>query len=83
VSARRRALHAIYERADFNALLTRLPRSIRRPIEPAPPGHLGLVVQIVSGDDCALATAREHVPADCDVRTELTPLEAKARDQLR
>jgi hypothetical protein len=83
VSGRRRALHAIYERADFNALVMRLPRSIRRSIEPAPRGHVGLVVQILSTDDCALATAREHFPADCDVELELTRLEAKAREQLR
>lgn len=60
MSGRHRALHAIYERADFNALVMRLPRSI---IEPAPPGHVGLVVQILSADDRALATAREHFPA--------------------
>jgi hypothetical protein len=83
VSCRRRALHAIYERADFNALVMRLPRSIRRSIEPAPRGHVGLVVQILSTDDCALATAREQFPADRDVELQLTRLEAKAREQLR
>jgi hypothetical protein len=57
-AGRHRALHAIYVRADLNALVMRLPRSIRRSIEPAPPGHVGLVDQILSADDCALATAR-------------------------
>jgi len=82
MSGRRRALRGVYERADFNALRSRLPRAVRRSVEPAPPGHLGLVVQIVSADDYALATVRGHVPVECDVRSELARLEAKAREQL-
>ncbi len=82
-TGRRRVLRAVYERAEFNALLDRLPRSARRCEEPAPSGHLGLVVQIVSADDCALATVREHVPAGCDVPRALARLEGKAHEQLR
>jgi hypothetical protein len=84
MSARRRVLRAVYERADFNALRLRLrlPRPVRRSIEPAPPGHVGLVVQIVSSDDCALVTVREHVPENTDVTVELARLEAKARERL-
>jgi hypothetical protein len=43
MSARRRVLRAVYGRADFNALRLRLPRAVRRSIEPAPPDHVGLV----------------------------------------
>ena len=75
-------LQAVYERAEFNALLVRLPRSARRSVEPAPLGHLGLIVQIVSADDCVLSTVREHVPAECDVSLELARLEVKAHEQL-
>jgi hypothetical protein len=78
----RRALRGVYERVAFNALCSRLPRSVRRSVEPAPPGHLGLVVQIVSADDYALATVRGHVPVDCDVKSELARLEAEAHEQL-
>jgi hypothetical protein len=62
MSARRRVLRAVYERADFNALRLRLPRAVRRSIEPAPPGHVGLVVQIVSSDDCALSPSASMFP---------------------
>lgn len=79
---RRRVLHAVYERDDFNALLSGLPRAIRSAVEPAPPGHVGLIVQIVSDDDCALATVRGHAPAQADLAQELSRLEAVAREQL-
>lgn len=82
MTARRRVLHAVYERDEFNALLGRLPRAIRSSVQPAPPGHVGLVVQIVSHDDCALATVRAHVPARTDLARELSRLEALARKQL-
>jgi hypothetical protein len=81
-SARRRVLQAVYGRADFNALRLRLPRAERRSIEPAPPGHIGLAVQIVSNDDSALVTVREHVPETTDVSVEFARLEAKARERL-
>jgi hypothetical protein len=64
MNGRRRALRGVCERADFNALRSRLPRSVRRSFERAPAGHLGLVVQIVSADDYTLATLRGHVPVD-------------------
>jgi D-aminopeptidase len=82
MSARRRVLQAVYGRADFNALRLRLPRAERRSIEAAPLGHIGLAVQIVSGEDSALVTVREHVPATTDVGVELARLEAKARERL-
>lgn len=51
MSAQRHVIHAVYESHEFNALLRRLPRTIRRSAEPAPPDHVGLIVQIVSADD--------------------------------
>lgn len=79
---RRRVVHAVYESDEFNALVRRLPRAIRRSVEPAPPGHVGLIVQIVSADDCALATVRAHVPARANLTDELSRLEAAAHEQL-
>lgn len=78
----RRVVHAVYESDEFNALLRRLPRAIRRSAEPAPPGHVGLIVQIVSADDCTLATSCAHVPAQTDLTRELSRLEAAAHEQL-
>lgn len=82
MSARRRVVHAVYQCDEFNALLRRLPRAVRRSAEPAPPGHVGLIVQIVSADDCPLATIRAHVPAQTDLARELSRLETAAHDQL-
>jgi hypothetical protein len=75
-------VHAVYEPDEFNALVSRLPRAIRRAVEPAPPGHIGLIVQIVSAEDCTLATVRDHVPAHADVARALSRLEAVAHEQL-
>lgn len=83
MSAPRRVVHAVYQCDEFNALLRRLPRAIRRSAEPAPPGHVGLIVQIVSADDCTLTTIRAHVPAQTDLTGELSRLEAAALEQLR
>jgi hypothetical protein len=82
VTARRRVLSAIYQPREFNALLLRLPRRLRRSVDLAPPEHVGLVVQIVTSHDCTLATVREHVPAGADLGRELARLEARARQEL-
>jgi hypothetical protein len=74
----RRALHAVLNAEEFNALRQRLPRSARRGIDPAPSGHIGMIVQIVNRDDCRLASAYGHVPAGADVSRELSRLEARA-----
>ena len=47
---RRRVVHAVLESEEFNAVLKRLPRAIRRTAEPASPGELGLIVEIVSAE---------------------------------
>lgn len=82
MSARRRVVHAVYDSDEFNALVRRLPRAIRRSVEPAPPGHIGLIVQIVSADDCTLATTHAHVPAQADLARALARLEAAVHEQL-
>jgi hypothetical protein len=55
---------------------------VRRSVQPAPPGHVGLVVQIVSADDFPLTTVPEHVAADSNLCSELTRLEIQAHEQL-
>jgi hypothetical protein len=82
MSAGRRVLRAVYQASEFNALLLRLPRRLRRAVDAAPPEHVGLVVQIVTSDDCTLTTVREHVPADANLPRELARLEAVARREL-
>ena len=79
---RRRVVHAVLESEEFNALLKRLPRAIRRTAEPASPGELGLIVEIVSAEDCTLTTVLAHVPRASDVTRELSRLEALAHRQL-
>jgi hypothetical protein len=78
-----RVLRAVYDAHQFNALRHRLPRVARRSVEPAPPGHVGLIVQIVSADDRPLTAAWSHVPDNADPTHELSRLEAKARRQLQ
>ncbi len=78
----RRALHAVLNAEEFNALRLRLPRSARRGVDPAPPGHVGIIVQIVSRDDCRLASVCAHVPAQADLAQELSRLEATAYGML-
>jgi hypothetical protein len=82
MSNRRRVVHAVLESEEFNALLKRLPRAVRRTTQPASPGELGLIVEIVSAEDCTLTTVWAHVPRASDVTSELSLLEARARRQL-
>ena len=70
-SAGRRVLRAVYQASEFNAILLRLPWRLRRAVDAAPPEHVGLVVKIVTSDDCTLTTVREHVPAAADLPREL------------
>lgn len=78
----RRTLHAVLNADEFNAQRLRLPRSARRGIDPAPPGHIGMIVEIVNRDDCRLASVCAHVPAGADLSRELSRLEARAYDLL-
>lgn len=41
----------VLERREFNEMRMRLPRAVRRGVEPAPEGHVGLIAQAVIGDE--------------------------------
>lgn len=73
---------AVWSREEFNAFRDRLPRSVRREVEPVPPGHVGLLVQAVSGADCPLMTVYGHVRADADPADALAGLERRLRSLL-
>jgi hypothetical protein len=81
--AARTVLRGIFKAEDYNAMRRRLPRSIRRDIETAPTGHVGLVVEIVTTDDCRLMTVYNHVPADADLTHAMAHLESVAHHRLR
>ena len=51
---------------EFNEIRTRLPRAVRRDVEAAPEGHVGLVAQAIVGDegDLPLAVLYDNAPAD-------------------
>ncbi len=40
----------VVDRNEFNEIRTRLPRSVRRGVRPAPEGHVGLIAQAVTED---------------------------------
>lgn len=40
---RRRLRGYVLDRSEFNEMRARLPRAVRRAIDPAPQGHVGLV----------------------------------------
>jgi len=69
-------------RAEFNAHRQRLPRSVRRDVVVVPPGHVGLIVQAMSGTDCPLLAVYGHVRADLDPAGALASLEERLRGQL-
>lgn len=47
----------VLERREFNAIRMRLPRAVRRNVEVAPEGHVGLVAQAVVGEEGSLPLA--------------------------
>jgi hypothetical protein len=54
----------VLDRRKFNELQMRLPRAVRRDVEPAPEGFVGLVAQaIVGSEDVPLAVLYGSVPA--------------------
>lgn len=57
-------------RGDFNDMRNRLPRSVRRKIEPAPEGHVGLVVQAVAGDAGGAPVAALYDTAPSSMATQ-------------
>jgi hypothetical protein len=59
-------LHSyLLDGGDFNEMRTRLPWAVRRDVEPAPEGHVGLVVQAIAGDTggTPLAVLYDSAPA--------------------
>jgi hypothetical protein len=55
----------VLARRDFNEIRMRLPRAVRRDVELAPEGHVGLVVQAIVGEEGAtpLAVLYDNAPA--------------------
>jgi hypothetical protein len=54
----------VLDRREFNKLRMRLPRAVRRNVEPAPEGHVGLVAQAIAGSEgVPLAALYSSVPA--------------------
>ena len=78
-----RIARSVCPRAEFNAYRERLPRSVRRDVEVVPPGHVGLIVQAITGADSPLLALYGHVRADRDPADALAGLERRLRWHLR
>jgi hypothetical protein len=55
---------------------------VRRDVEPAPPRHVGLLVQAISGVDYPLVTVYGHARADADPADAFAGLERRLRRPL-
>lgn len=64
---RRHVVRGVFESEEFNALLWRLPRAARRSLDRVGPDELGLIVEIVGGDDCTRSPCAltSHAPQTC------------------
>lgn len=74
----------VLDRRDFNAIRTRLPRAVRRDVQPVPEGSVGLIAQAIVGDegDLPLAVLYDNAPAR--VATEgVQTLERRLMELLR
>ncbi len=78
-----RIARGVCQREEFNSFRDRLPRSVRRDVEPVPPGHIGLLVQAVAGEDSPTLSLYGHVRADADPLTALAALERQLLARLR
>jgi hypothetical protein len=58
------------ERRDFNEVRMRLPRAVRRDVEAAPEGHVGLVAEAIVGEDGGLPLAVLYGSAPDSAATE-------------
>jgi hypothetical protein len=76
-------LRAVCERDEFNSIRAELPRVARRDVEPAPEGHVGLMVQAVAEDGFPLVTLFEHVPEFTKLEEAFSELEARVRETLQ
>ncbi len=72
----------VCSREEFNAHRERLPRAVRRDVEVAPPGHVGLIVQALASPDSLVLAVYGHVRADVDPAAALLALERRLRGQL-
>ena len=74
----------VLDRRDFNAIRMRLPRAVRRDVQPVPEGNVGLVAQAIVGEegDLPLAVLYDNAPAR--VATEgVRTLERRLTELLR
>ncbi len=76
-------LRAVCKRDEFNSIRAELPRVARRDVEPAPEGHVGLMVQAVAEDGFPLVTLYEHVPEFTKLEEAFSELEARVRETLQ
>lgn len=78
-----RIARGLWQREEFNRHRDRLPRSVRRDVDPVPPGHVGLLVQAVTEEDVPLMAVYGHVVADIDPSGALADLERRLQSRLR
>jgi hypothetical protein len=69
-SRRWRLRSYVLDRRDFNEIRMRLPRAVRRDVEAAPEGHVGLVVQAIVGEEGEMPLAVLYDNAPTSVATE-------------
>lgn len=81
---RRQLRGYVLDRSESNEMRDRMPRAVRRDIDPAPQGHVGLVAQATVGDvgQTPLAVLYDHAPRDV-AEQRLRELERRLADQLR
>ncbi len=60
----------VLDRGTFNDIRLRLPRAVRRDVEPAPEGHVGLVTQAIVGEEGELPLAVLYDNAPVSVAAE-------------
>jgi hypothetical protein len=77
-----RIARGVCPRVEFNAHRERLPRSVRRDVDVVSLGHVGLIVQAVTGRDSPLLAVYGHIRADRDPADALAALERRLRTQL-
>ncbi len=72
----------VLDRHEFNTMRIGLPRAVRRDVEVAPEGHVGLIAQaIVGGEDPPLAVLYDNAPA-CVAADGARKLEQRLRELL-
>jgi hypothetical protein len=73
----------VLDRRDFNDIRMRLPRAVRRDVEAAPEGNVGLVAQAIVGDEGGLPLAVLYDNAPVCVATEgVRKLEKRLAEML-